>query len=68
MKMLMITEEVTSEYFHIYIDRFLFKIALTALKYETPIFQESCLFNNCFIFYMGLCKLYALFIFFTRYY
>ncbi len=42
MKMLTITKEVTTEYFHTQnrIEWFLSKIALTALKYETPMFQE----------------------------
>ncbi len=41
MKMLRITKWVTSEYYHINrFDWLLSKIALTALKYEIPMFQE----------------------------
>ncbi len=40
MKMLIITTRVTSEYFHTHDDLILL-IALAALKYETPVFQES---------------------------
>ncbi len=37
----MIPKGVTSEYFHTYTDiGFLSKISSTALKYETPVFQE----------------------------
>ncbi len=44
MKMLRITKRVISEYFHTHTDLIEFlkkkEIALTALKYETPMFQE----------------------------
>ncbi len=58
MKMLTITKGVTSEYFHTHTAMIDFlHFALTALKYETPMFQEfrTHLFDNCFISYLGLC-------------
>ncbi len=51
MKMLMITKGVASEYFHTHRDfiDFFPQIALTALTYET------CLFDYHFISYLVLC-------------
>ncbi len=60
--MLMITKEVTTEYVHTQTDfsDFFPKLQLLALKYETPMYQEfrtqnTCLVDNCFISYLGLC-------------
>ncbi len=62
-KMLTIAKEVPSEYSITWrFDWFLFQIALTALKYETKMFQEFRTQNstqNCFIYYLLVCTVYT---------
>ncbi len=55
MKMLMITNRVTSEYFHTdtYLIDFFPKLHYCNMRQQC--FWDTCLFNNCFISYFGLC-------------
>ncbi len=58
MKMLRITKRVISEYFHTHTDLIEFlkkkEIALTALKYETPMFQEFRTQNKTRLIFFNL--------------
>ncbi len=70
MKMLRITKGVTSDFFHThshidFIDLFhkLQWLQLNSLKYETTTFWKfiTCLSDNSYISYMGLCMCFIYF-------